>query len=175
MQFGYPVGPQAVTVVAAEATGASLENAFDGLLLAIPVLAALAALSALRGASAGGAWSRRGARGLPYLAASFLAQSAFKETAMALFVLAFAIALGEPRPATGARGGGPTARRPWCASSSPLAGACVFVYSLPGLVWFAARAAALARARGARRPPPGRAGAARDGGRSPPLDRGRGA
>ena len=51
----------------------------------------------------GGGWSRPRSTGLPYLAASFLAQSAFKETAMALLVLAFAVALGElgrPPPAT---------------------------------------------------------------------------
>ena len=55
--------------------------------------------------------------GLPYLAASFLAQSAFKETAMALFVLAFALAL-----AARERGGGrrrpPAAWRPVIAACS---------------------------------------------------------
>src|SRR5262245_48599886 len=39
--FGYPTGPQAVTAIAAESTGIDLLHAFNGLLLAIPALAAL--------------------------------------------------------------------------------------------------------------------------------------
>jgi hypothetical protein len=66
--------------------------------------------------------------GLPYLAASFLAQSAFKETAMALIVLASAIALGEL-----GRPGVP--KRSTLGALLALAGASVFVYSLPGLIW----------------------------------------
>ncbi len=66
--------------------------------------------------------------GLPYLAASFLAQSAFKETAMALFVLAFAIALA----------GLPAApKRAVAGIGLILAAASVFTFSLPGLAWFA--------------------------------------
>ncbi len=102
MQFGYPTGPQSVAAVAAEATNASLLDAFNGLLLAIPVLTALAALAALDWLPAGRRVVAASLAGLPYLAASFLAQSAFKETAMALLVLAFAVALGElgrPPPA----------------------------------------------------------------------------
>src|SRR5206468_3917408 len=107
------------------------------LLLAIPVLTALAGLAALeelppvrRGISAA-------LTGLPYLAASFLAQSAFKETAMALLVLAFAVALGElgrdpPAPESV---GHP--RRAMLVTLLLFAAASVFVYSLPGLVWFA--------------------------------------
>src|SRR5919109_853587 len=47
VQFGYPTGPQAVGAAAADATNASLLDAFNGLLIAIPVLTALAALAAL--------------------------------------------------------------------------------------------------------------------------------
>ena len=102
VQFGYPTGPQSVAAVAAEATNASLLDAFNGLLVAIPVLTALAALAALDWLPAGRRVVAASLAGLPYLAASFLAQSAFKETAMALLVLAFAVALGElgrPPPA----------------------------------------------------------------------------
>src|SRR3954463_8012862 len=128
VKFGYPVGPQALTAVAGEATGASLEDAFDGLLIAIPVLAALAALSALSELAPVRRVVAASLVGLPYLAASFLAQSAFKETAMALVVLAFAIALGEL-----GREGVP--KRATIAALLALAGASVFIYSLPGLVW----------------------------------------
>ena len=72
--------------------------------------------------------------GLPYLAASFLAQSAFKETAMALFVLAFALALAS-RSGTEADPGAP----PWrsiVGIGLLLAGASVFTFSVPGLAWF---------------------------------------
>ncbi len=77
--------------------------------------------------------------GLPYLAASFLAQSAFKETAMALFCLAFALALQSAMPAAdaAARAAG---RPPWRSVVGVcllLAAASVFTFSAPGLVWFA--------------------------------------
>src|SRR6266516_7000067 len=130
VRVGYPVGPQAVAAVAGEATGASLEHAFDGLLVAIVVLTGLAALSALGELPPGRRVIAASLTALPYLAASFLAQSAFKETAMALFVLAFAITLGEL-----GREGIP--RRSTAAALVVLAAATVFSYSLPGLVWFA--------------------------------------
>ncbi len=148
VKFGYPVGPQAVTAVAAEPTGASLEHAFDGLLIAIPILAALAALSALSELPPVRRVVAASLTGLPYLAAAFLAQSAFKETAMALLVLATAIALGE-----WAREGVP--KRATLGALLALAGASVFVYSLPGLIWLAARPADLARDGASRRSSPG--------------------
>src|SRR6266540_3907147 len=118
-------------------TNASLLDAFNGLLLAIPVLTALAALAALEGLPPGQRAVAAALTGLPYLAASFLAQSAFKETAMALLVLAFAVALGElgRRPPAGDRPGHP--RRAMLVALLLLTAASLFVYSLPGLVWFA--------------------------------------
>ncbi len=91
VKFGYPTGPQSVAVLAAQATGASLVSAFNGLLLAIPALTALTALGGLRRLAAPSRLATAIIVGIPYLGASFLAQSAFKETAMALFVLAFAL------------------------------------------------------------------------------------
>ncbi len=137
VQFGYPTGPQSVAAVAAEATNASLLEAFNGLLVAIPVLTALAALAALDWLPAGRRVVAASLAGLPYLAASFLAQSAFKETAMALLVLAFAVALGElgrPLPADDRQ---PHPRRAMVLVLILLTAASVFVYSLPGLAWFA--------------------------------------
>ncbi len=128
VSFGYPVGPQAVAVIAAEATGSSLVDAFNGLLLAIPALTALAALAALGSLAPGRRIAVAAICGLPYLGASFLAQSAFKETAMALFVLAFALALAS------------LPRVPWRAVGGLgllLAAASVFTFSIPGLAWFA--------------------------------------
>ena len=134
VRFGYPIGPQAVAVIAAQVTGASLVSAFNGLLLAIPVLTALTALAGLERMPGGRRITIAALVGLPYLAASFLAQSAFKETAMALFVLAFALALAS-RGGTQADDGPP----PWrsiIGIGLLLAAASVFTFSAPGLAWF---------------------------------------
>ena len=136
MQFGYPSGPQSVAAVAAEATNASLLEAFNGLLVAIPVLTALAALAALDWLPAGRRVVAASLAGLPYLAASFLAQSAFKETAMALLVLAFAVALGElgrPLPADDRQ----PHPAPWCWLLILLDGGQRLRLQPPGLGWFA--------------------------------------
>jgi hypothetical protein len=137
VQFGYPTGPQAVAAAAAEATNAPLLDAFNGLLLAIPVLTALAALAALDPLPPGRRVVASSLAGLPYLGASFLAQSAFKESAMALLVLAFAVALTElgREPPPGDRQ--PHPRRAMLVALILFTIASVFVYSLPGLVWFA--------------------------------------
>jgi hypothetical protein len=128
VRFGYPIGPQAVAVIAAQVTGSSMVSAFNGLLLAIPALTALTALGALGGLGPGRRIAIAAICGLPYLGASFLAQSAFKETAMALFVLAFAVALS-------ALPGAP--RRAVLGIGVILAAASVFTFSIPGLAWFA--------------------------------------
>jgi hypothetical protein len=130
VQFGYPTGPQSVTAAAARATDSSLEHAFDGLLLAIPVLTALAALALLRDLPPVRRVVAASLAGLPYLAASFLAQSAFKETVMGLLLLAFAISLNE---LVGER----IPRRATAVTLLLLAAAAVFTYTLPGLAWFA--------------------------------------
>jgi hypothetical protein len=131
VRFGYPTGPQALTAATAEVTGASLEHAFNGLLVAIAIIGALAALSALGELEPRRRVAAAVITGLPYLGASYLAQSAFKETAMALLVLALAIVLSE-------LGRGEVPRRAGIGSLIALAAASVFTYSLPGLAWFAA-------------------------------------
>jgi hypothetical protein len=137
VRFGYPIGPQAVTAIAATATGAGLITAFNALLLAIPALTALTALGALTAMPAGRRIAIAALCGLPYLAAAFLAQSSFKETAMALFVLAFALTL----QAAAARPGDAAGPRPrWritVAIGLLLSAAAVFTFSIPGLAWFA--------------------------------------
>jgi hypothetical protein len=134
VEFGYPLGPQSLVAAFAEGTGAALETAFNGLLLAIPVLTALASLAALRELPPVRRTVAASLVGLPYLAASFLAQSAFKETAMALFVVGFAVGLSDLRPA----GAGREGRRAVAATIialGVLALASVLTFSLAGLVW----------------------------------------
>jgi len=136
VQFGYPIGPQAVAVIAGEVTGSSLVSAFNGLLLAIPALTAVTALGALAELPPLRRIAVAAICGLPFLAASFLAQSAFKETAMGLFVLAFALAMA----AASGEGAGRRERAPWIVVIGVgvlLAAASVFTFSLPGLAWFA--------------------------------------
>ena len=104
------------------------------------MLTALASLAVLRELSPARRTIAASLVGLPYLAASFLAQSAFKETAMALFVVGFAVGLSELRPS----GAGRESRRAAAAtviSLGLLALASVLAFSLAGLVWPVAAAA----------------------------------
>ena len=142
---GYPLGPHSLVVATAKGTGAGLVHAFNGLALATSVIAVLAAL-ALFAQSAG--WRRvTGALlvGLPYLAASYLIQGAFKETMQALFVLAFAVGLHEltrGRLTSQVRSGARWAARPALAAIplAALAVGSVYTYSFPGLLWLAGAA-----------------------------------
>ena len=136
VSVGYPVGPQALAASVSEGTTVNLVDTFNGLLVAIPALTALAALSLLGGLPP---WRRglaAGLTGLPYLGASFLAQSGFKETVMAMLVVALAIVLhlalrrkDEDREAPPARA--------VVGVIAVLAAASVFTFSIPGGVWFA--------------------------------------
>ena len=131
---GYPLGPHALVAAVSKGTGASLVHAFNGLTLAIPVIAALASLALLARLAA---WRRIcGALlvGLPYLAASYLIQGAFKETMEALFVLGFAIGLHELARGTLVHRGG----QRQALAAIPLAAlavGAVYSYSFPGLLW----------------------------------------
>jgi hypothetical protein len=139
VRFGYPTGPQSVAATVAEATNTSLLDSFNGLLLAIPILTGLTALGVMGALSPSRRVIAASLTALPFLAASFLAQSAFKETAMALLVLAFAVTLRDfaflnRNPDYG---GGAHPRRALIVVLILLTTASVFVYSIPGLVWFA--------------------------------------
>ena len=92
---GYPLGPHAIVVALNKGLGISLVQGFSGLTVAVSVLASLTALAAFSDLPP----LRRTAGallvGVPYMAASYFAQGAFKETMQALFVLAFALSLRE--------------------------------------------------------------------------------
>jgi hypothetical protein len=126
---GYPLGPHALVAGLSEALGSGLIEAFAGLTLAIPVLTALVALEGLAGLRPLARIIVAALVALPYLAAAYLAQGAFKEPLEALFVLSFGLLL-------------PSARSP--ARAVPLgvlAAGAVYTYSFPGLVWLAGAAA----------------------------------
>jgi hypothetical protein len=129
---GYPLGPHGLAVATATVPGIGLGQAFLGEIVAIGVMTALTALGALGGLVG---WRRVLAAtlvALPYLAASYYAQAAFKETAEALFVLAFAVFLLAP--------GRPAGARRWdlvryLLAPLALAGGIFFSYSFAGLAW----------------------------------------
>jgi hypothetical protein len=93
----YPNGPHAVVAALESGFGVGPSAPFTGLLMAAPVLTALTALAALDGAR----WFLRipaaALAGVPYLAASYYAEGAFKEPLLALFVLGFVLTLREWR------------------------------------------------------------------------------
>jgi hypothetical protein len=143
---GYPLGPHGLAVATAAVPRIGLGQAFLGEIVAIGVLTGLTALGALRELSA---WRRLLAAvlvALPYLAASYFAQAAFKETAEALFVLAVAIYLATiewPDDTTSQVPIPDTQQRAQRAVSGigtwlvvlPLLGGIVFSYSFAGLAW----------------------------------------
>ncbi|HSS31816.1 MAG TPA: hypothetical protein VLL27_00860 [Solirubrobacterales bacterium] len=128
---GYPLGPHGLAVATAAVPGIGLGQAFVGEIIAIGVLTGLTALGALGEMR----WGRRLLAAtlvaLPYLAASYYAQAAFKETAEALFVLAFAIFLLAPE----APDGGRWARLRFVLPPLALFGGIFFAYSFAGIAW----------------------------------------
>src|SRR5215216_6657157 len=139
VRFGYPTGPQSVAATVAEATNTSLLDSFNGLLLAIPILTGLTALGVMGALTPARRVIAASLTALPFLAASFLAQSAFKETAMALLVLAFAVTMRDLAflNRNPDYGGGAHPRRALIVVLILLVASSLFVYSIPGLVWFA--------------------------------------
>ncbi len=139
-EAGYPLGPHALADTVAALPGIGLGQAFVGQVIAISVLTALTALAALSDLGP----LRRALAGVlvavSYLGASYYVQGAFKETAEALFVLAFAVWLhtldrdrrraenGPYRPVFGPSAG-------MLLVPLALAGGICFSYSFAGLAW----------------------------------------
>jgi hypothetical protein len=128
---GYPLGPHGLAVAAAAVPDINLGQGFIGEIFAIGILTGLTALGALREIAA---WRRVvGATlvAVTYMAASYFAQAAFKETAEALFVLTVAIFL--MRPESPPRGAWP--RVGWALPWVAIAGGVFFCYSFAGIAW----------------------------------------
>lgn len=125
---GYPIGPHALTAVLASTLRIDLVTAFNGLLVSVAVLTALTALAGLGHGPRVLRVAAAVAAGLPFLAAAYLIQSAFKETVLGLLVMAFALTLRRL-----SRDGS------WTYGSviplGLLSGAVLATYSAPGLVW----------------------------------------
>ena len=134
---GYPLGPHGLATTISSLPGIGLDQAFMGLVIAIPVLTALTALAALSELGPGRRLIGATLVALSYLAVSYYAQSAFKETAEALFVVAFALALPAAWPLPRDWPGRLRALGPLAV----LAAGIVFSYSIVGLAWPIAAAA----------------------------------
>ena len=125
---GYPLGPHALVAGLSSALHASAVDVFAGLVLVIPALTALVAYGALDGLRPLARVPAAALVSLPYLAAAYLAQEAFKEPIIAVFLLSFALLLPK---ITEARQAIPL---------GVLAAGTVYVYSFPGLGWLVAAA-----------------------------------
>jgi len=152
---GYPLGPHGLAAATAALPGIGLGQAFVGEIVAIGVLTGLTALGALRELAPGRRTLAAAMVAFPYLAASYFAQAAFKETAEALFVLTFTLYLWdfERRREAGAADAAASQvpspdtqqRAPravsgvgtWLAALPPLAlaGGIFFSYSFAGIAW----------------------------------------
>jgi len=141
---GYPLGPHSLAVAVAAVPGIGLGQAFVGQIFVIGVLTALTALAALPGLGPLRRLLAATMVAATYLAASYFAQGAFKETAEALFVLAFAIGLydierrraedGRRATAVGPPAGA-VGRLRFALPHLALAGGIFFAYSFAGLAW----------------------------------------
>jgi hypothetical protein len=128
---GYPLGPHGLAVATAALPGIGLGQAFVGEIVAIGVLTGLTALAALSEMRPGRRVLAAALVAVPYLAASYYAQAAFKETAEALFVLCFACFLLAPGAVPAGRWG----RARLALAPLALSGGVFFSYSFAGLAW----------------------------------------
>jgi hypothetical protein len=126
---GYPVGPHALVAGLSEGLGTGLVEAFAGLTLAVPLLTALVAFEALRDVRPAARVVAAVLVAMPYLAAAYLAQEAFKEPIVALLLLGFALLL--PRATSPLR----------AVPLAVIAAGATYTYSFPGLFWLAAAVA----------------------------------
>lgn len=128
---GYPLGPHGLAVATASVPGISLGQAFLGEIIAIGVMTGLTALGALQRLTPARRTLAAALVALPYLAASYYAQAAFKELAEALLVLAFAIWLTqfEKLPSSWPD------RLLFALPPLALAGGIFFSYSFAGIAW----------------------------------------
>jgi hypothetical protein len=157
---GYPLGPHGLAVAASEAAGGNLVQGFGGLTIAVPVIAALSALTVLRDLSPLRRTAGAVLVALPYAVASYLAQGQFKELLQGLFLLGFALCLHELARGWGT--GGPPRRRLLVAVPlAALALGSLYAYSAPGLVWLGGAAVLFAAAELFRRRAAGMAETAR--------------
>jgi hypothetical protein len=127
---GYPLGPHGLAAAAA-GLGGELTIAFTGVTIAVPVIVAIAAGAALGRLPRARALFVATLTALAYLAASYLAQGAFKELYEAAFLIGFALLLRDLTRAPDRAGRGALA----LLAPAAIAAGALYVYSWPGLAW----------------------------------------
>lgn len=125
---GYPLGPHSIVVALSKGLDIGLVKGFSGLSVAVAVLAPLTALAAFRDLRAVPRTAAALVVGLAYVVASYFAQGAFKETMLALFLLAFVLFLREAARE-------PSDSRFRFVPAALLGVGAVYTYSFPGLLW----------------------------------------
>ncbi len=126
---GYPIGPHSLMAALASGTGIEMEWVFCGLLLALPILIAWAALPLLDGLGPAFRLLAATLAGIAYTVSAFYAQAGFKELLLTLFLLAalgIARAEARRRGVTGIGSG---------VQVGLLCGATVVSFSYGGLAW----------------------------------------
>jgi hypothetical protein len=128
---GYPIGPHAVAATLSAATGIPLAQVFMGVLVAVPVLLALAAAALLEPGAVALRALAAGAVGLCYLQAAYLVQGSFKEPMEAVMLVASGGVMLELAH---------TARSRWLAAAplAVVAAGSVYIYSYLGVLWIGA-------------------------------------
>jgi hypothetical protein len=129
---GYPLGPHALVAGVGSLLDVRTIDVFAGLVLAIPGLTAFMVCGLLDHLRPLVRVAAAALVALPYMAAAYLAQEAFKEPIVALFLLAFAVLLPTTRDRRGA------------IALGVIAAGTVYVYSFPGLAWLGGTAVAFA-------------------------------
>lgn len=126
---GYPLGPHAVAAVFAQGLGSDVDKTLTGILMATPILTGLTALGFLGDLSRSRRLLVAILTAIPYMAAAWYIQSAFKEPIMALLLLGLVLVLQQSRRDQFAR---PVAI---AAVIGVLVAGMIYVYSYPGLAW----------------------------------------
>jgi len=134
LQNGYPVGPHSLAATLTSSAGIRMDHAFTALLIVVVPVTALTAADVVPRAAV---W-RKALIGLltslTYLVAAYYAQGSFKETMMALFLLAFVLVL---RDLAGEQAH-PRSPRSWARAGIPaglLAAASLYTYSYLAFAW----------------------------------------
>jgi hypothetical protein len=129
---GYPLGPHALVAGVGSLLDVRTIDVFAGLVLAIPGLTAFMVCGLLDDLRPLVRVAAAALVALPYMAAAYLAQEAFKEPIVALFLLAFAVLLPTTRDWRGA------------IALGVVAAGSVYVYSFPALAWLGGTGVAFA-------------------------------
>ena len=129
---GYPLGPHAVAATFAQLIGSDVDKTLTGVLIATPLLTAFTALAALGDLTRSRRWVVALLVGIPYLAAAWYAESAFKEPILSLMLLGVVLALEASTRQRFAR------PRPVLVATAILTVGILYAYSYPGLLWLAA-------------------------------------